>query len=77
MSEDVNESRIISAAGNREEDVVDRAIRPRLLADYIGRRRTMIFAHDDFHAVVEVEFVGDGLCGKNGVCQRGKQRRKK
>ncbi|MFO1375933.1 MAG: Holliday junction branch migration DNA helicase RuvB [Steroidobacteraceae bacterium] len=32
-----NEERVISAAPAREDDVVDRAVRPKLLADYVGQ----------------------------------------
>ena len=32
------QDRVISAAPAREDDVVDRAVRPKLLADYVGQR---------------------------------------
>jgi holliday junction DNA helicase RuvB len=30
--------RVISAEGSREEEAIDRAIRPKRLADYVGQR---------------------------------------
>ena len=33
----IEADRIISAAPKREEEVIDRAIRPKLLADYVGQ----------------------------------------
>jgi holliday junction DNA helicase RuvB len=39
MSDNNGDERVVSAAGKREEDVVDRAIRPRALADYVGQEQ--------------------------------------
>jgi Holliday junction DNA helicase RuvB len=39
MSDDIGDERMVSASGKRDEDVVDRAIRPRALADYVGQEQ--------------------------------------